>query len=192
VNPALISGLSAPTVVAVSGSGLLVGSRDLFDVTRGIIGEYTTAGATVNPALISELGIPRGIAISGPDLFVLSQNGPIGEYTTAGARVNPALISSLSGAYAFAVVPGTAVPEPGSAILTLFGLVLAGLAIRKIEKRSPNDCGWAYQCNERTDSHGPHVPGLVRGGRPLAHFLAYGAPLFIFMTAWAILLMYAA
>ena len=154
------------------------------------VGEYTTAGAPVNPALISGLSNPFGIAISGSDLFVANFNGTIGQYTTAGATLNPALISGLIGPYAIAVV--ATVPEPGSCILTLFGLVLAGLAIKKIEKKWHNGCGWAYQSDEKTDTHGPHLPGLVGGGRPFAHFLGYGAPLLIFMTAWAILLMYAA
>ena len=58
--------------------------------------------------------------------------GTIGEYTTAGTTVNPALISEFPYPFSVAVVP--TVPEPGSAILTLFGLVLAGPAIRRIEK----------------------------------------------------------
>jgi hypothetical protein len=113
-----------------------------------------------------------------------------GEYTTSGARVNPALISGLRGPYAIAVVP--TVPEPGSAILTLFGLALVGVALKKIEKKWHTGCGWAHQSDEKTDTDGPHLPRLVGGGRPFAHYLGYGAPLLIFMTAWAILLMYAA
>src|SRR5437764_958430 len=90
----------------------------------------------------------RGIAVSASDLFVVNQTGgTIGKYTTSGGTVNPALISGLFAPYAIAVV--ATIPEPGSAILTLFGLVLAGLAISKIEKRWHNGCGWAYQSNER-------------------------------------------
>src|SRR5262249_18968835 len=135
-----------------------------------------------------------GIAVSGSDLFVTNTPiGTIGEYTTAGATVNPALISGLVYPYAIAVV--ATVPEPGSytlTLFTLFGLVLAGVAIKKIEKKWHNGCGWAYQSGEKTDAHGPHLPGLVGGARPFAHLLRYGAPLLIFMTAWAIFLMYAA
>src|SRR5215475_262196 len=99
VNPALISGLSLPTGIAVSGS-------DLFVVNRGpdTIGEYTTSGATVNPALISGLSGPWGIAVSGSDLFVVNRGaGTIGEYTTSGGTVNPALISGLNAPRSIAV-----------------------------------------------------------------------------------------
>lgn len=108
------------------------------------------------------------------DLLFVTNSGTIGEYTTAGATVNPALISGLISPYAIAIVP--TVPEPGSGILTLFGLVLAGLAIKKIEKKWHNGCGWAYQSDEKTDTHGPHLPGLVGGGRPFAHFWGMGHP----------------
>src|SRR5262245_44240438 len=50
VNPALISGLSAPRGIAVSGSDLFVANFN-----TGTIGAYTASGATVNPALISGL-----------------------------------------------------------------------------------------------------------------------------------------
>ena len=48
MNAALVTGLSNPLGIAVSGA-------DLFVTNAGTdtIGEYTTAGATVNPALIS-------------------------------------------------------------------------------------------------------------------------------------------
>ena len=69
VNPALISGLSGPNGIAVSGSDLFVVNQ-----TLGTIGEYTTSGATVNPTLISGLSLPYGIAVSGSDLFVSDSN----------------------------------------------------------------------------------------------------------------------
>src|SRR5438445_106111 len=132
VNPTLISVLSGPGGIVISGSDLFVSNS-----LNGTIGKYTTSGATVNPALISGLSLPAGIAVSGSDLFVVNQtSGTIGEYTNAGATVNPALISGLFAPYAIAVV--ATVPEPGSAILTLFGLALAGLAIKKIEKNWHN------------------------------------------------------
>ena len=49
VNASLISGLGAPTGIAVSGSNLFV-------VDGGTVGEYTTSGAVVNASLISEKG----------------------------------------------------------------------------------------------------------------------------------------
>jgi hypothetical protein len=90
VNAALISGLSNPAGIAVSGSDLFVANG-----FAGTIGEYTTSGATVNAALMSGLSDPIGIAVSGSDLFVVNGgNDTVGEYTTAGATVNAALISS--------------------------------------------------------------------------------------------------
>jgi hypothetical protein len=45
VDPALISGLSQPFGIAVSGGNLFV-----TNFLTGTIGEYTTSGATVNPS----------------------------------------------------------------------------------------------------------------------------------------------
>jgi hypothetical protein len=124
VNPALISGLSEPYGIAVSGSNLFVTNFD-----TGTIGEYTTDGATVNRALISGLSLPYAIAVSGSDLFVTNifppvDTGTIGKYTTDGATVNPALISGLFGPAGIAIVP-TVAPEPSSFLL----LVSGGLAV---------------------------------------------------------------
>jgi hypothetical protein len=58
VNPALISGLSMPEGIAVSGSDLFV-----VNFEANTIGEYTTAGAPVNPMLISGLNGPQDLAI---------------------------------------------------------------------------------------------------------------------------------
>jgi hypothetical protein len=104
VNPALISGLSAPSGIALSGSDLFV----VNGVLNGPIGEYTTSGVTVNATLISGLNIPFGIALSGSDLFVsngglLPGTGTIGAYTTSGATVNPALISGAIDPFGIAV-----------------------------------------------------------------------------------------
>jgi len=51
VNASLVSGLTGPAGVAVSGSNLFVASF----VASGTIGEYTTSGATVNASLITGL-----------------------------------------------------------------------------------------------------------------------------------------
>src|SRR5947209_18276017 len=60
VNPALISGLSLPDGIAVSGSDLFVSNFG-----NDTVGEYTTSGARLNPALISALTGPHGIAVVG-------------------------------------------------------------------------------------------------------------------------------
>jgi hypothetical protein len=99
VNPALISGLSDPTGIALSGADLFVTNR-----VTGTIGEYTTSGATVNAALISGLSTPFGIVVSGSDLFVTNLgSGTVGEYTTSGVTVNRALMSGLKGPRGIAV-----------------------------------------------------------------------------------------
>jgi hypothetical protein len=59
VNAALISGLSNPGGIAISGSDLFVTNR-----SGNTIGEYTTSGATVNAALITGLQGPEGIVIA--------------------------------------------------------------------------------------------------------------------------------
>src|SRR5262249_45702012 len=53
VNPSLISGLSFPLGIAVSGGNLFVGSGGNGITINPFIGEYTTSGATVNAALIA-------------------------------------------------------------------------------------------------------------------------------------------
>jgi hypothetical protein len=65
VNASLITGLSTPVGIAVSGNFLYVTSRD-----GGTIGKYTVTGQTVNPALVTGLSNPVGIAVSGDNIFV--------------------------------------------------------------------------------------------------------------------------
>jgi hypothetical protein len=104
VNASLITGLSGPVGLAVSGSDLFVVNRN-----NGTIGEYTTSGATVNAALVSNLGNnnPFGLAVSGSNLFVTDiTNGTIGEYNaTTGKAVNATLITGLSEPWGIAVRP---------------------------------------------------------------------------------------
>jgi len=59
VNAALVTGLSNPLGIAVSGADLFVTNGSI-----GTIGEYTTAGATVNAALVTGLSAPFGIAVA--------------------------------------------------------------------------------------------------------------------------------
>ena len=58
MNPALISGLTFPTDIAVAGNDLFVVSSN-----TGTIGKYTISGETVDPALISGLNDPTDIAV---------------------------------------------------------------------------------------------------------------------------------
>jgi hypothetical protein len=59
VNASLISGLTGPEGIAVSGSYLFV-----VNGVTGTIGEYATSGATVNASLISGLTEPEAIGIA--------------------------------------------------------------------------------------------------------------------------------
>jgi hypothetical protein len=97
VNSSLISGLSGPYGIAISGSDLFVTNTHGGGTGDGTIGEYTTSGATVNATLVTGLSEPAGIAVSGPDIFVVNDgSGSIGEYTTSGSTVNASLVSGLS------------------------------------------------------------------------------------------------
>lgn len=96
LNATLISGLSLPKGIAVSGNDLYVANSG-----TGTIGEYTTTGATVNAALVSGLNDPQSIAVSGNHLYVLSggsgtNSNRLGEYNaTTGAHTHASLITGL-------------------------------------------------------------------------------------------------
>jgi len=91
VNASLVTGLTEPVDLAVSGGDIFVANYG-----SDTIGEYTTAGATVNASLVTGLSGPYSLAVSGGDIFVAnSGSGTIGEYTTAGATVNASLVSGL-------------------------------------------------------------------------------------------------
>jgi hypothetical protein len=92
ISAALVSGLSNPSDIAVSGSDLFV-----TNYSAGTIGEYTTSGGTVSTDLVSGLNGPIGVAVSGSDLFVANYgSGTIGEYTTSGGQVTTSLVTGLS------------------------------------------------------------------------------------------------
>ena len=83
----LVSGLSYPVGVAVSGSDLFVVSEG-----SGTVGEYTTSGTTVNASLVSGLNYPVGVAVSGSELFVVNDaSGTVGEYSLAPAHTTTSL-----------------------------------------------------------------------------------------------------
>ena len=92
INASLVSGLSGPQLIAVSGGNLFVANTG-----AGTIGEYNaTTGAAVNSSLVSGLSSPVGIAVSGANLWVTYGN-TIGEYNaTTGAPVNASLVSGLN------------------------------------------------------------------------------------------------
>ena len=99
VNASLVSGLTGPVSIAVSGSNLFVTTEVPATESSYKVGEYdATTGATVNASLITTgLNGPWGIAASGSNLFVSNMYGnTVGEYTTTGATVNPALVSGVS------------------------------------------------------------------------------------------------
>jgi len=100
VNASLVSGLSLPVGIAVSGSNIYV-----TEALNGTIGSYnTTSGAVVNANLVSGLNNPSGIAVSGSNIYVVNeQNGTIGAYTTSGAVVNTNLVSGLNNPFGIAV-----------------------------------------------------------------------------------------
>jgi streptogramin lyase len=103
-SPTLVSGLSNPYGIAVSGGTLWIANY-----SSGTIGEYNaTTGAAVNAALISGLSAPAAIVVSGANLWVTSDGGgTIGEYNaTTGAAVNATLVSGLNGPYGIALSGG--------------------------------------------------------------------------------------
>jgi hypothetical protein len=91
-NASLVTGLSDPFNLALSGTDLFV-----LNAGNNTVGEYTTSGQTVNASLISGF-TPSALAVSGGYLFVVNQtNGTIGEYTTSGATINASLVTGLPG-----------------------------------------------------------------------------------------------
>jgi hypothetical protein len=97
INSALVSGLSLPGGLAISGNDLYV-----LDRNSGTIGEYNaTTGAAIHSTLVSGLNAsPLSIAVSGNSLYVDNFNpggsGSISVYNaTTGASMNNALVSGL-------------------------------------------------------------------------------------------------
>jgi len=76
VNPALITGLSNPQGIVVSGSNLFV-----VNFGYGTIGEYTTSGATVNASLVMGLNDPVDLVVvpvPEPSIALLLSAGIVG------------------------------------------------------------------------------------------------------------------
>lgn len=102
--PNLITGLSGPRGIALSGLDLFVASNN---GATGSVAKYTLGAApgtvlTTNTSFLTGLsGSTNGLASSGGNLFVQT-NTFIAEYTTAGVPVNTSLITGLTGAQAIA------------------------------------------------------------------------------------------
>lgn len=105
LNTRLVSGLSAPSGLALDGQGHLF----VADRASGTVGEYNLDGTPVNAALISGLSGPTGLALDGQGhLFVAnSSSGTVGEYNLDGTPVNASLISGLTWPYRLLVVRST-------------------------------------------------------------------------------------
>ena len=103
VTANLVTGLSSPYGIAVSGGFLYVANEG-----SGTIGKYTTAGVTVNASLISGLNGPRGIAVSGTDLYVANAGGAgtVEKFTTSGA---PQAFTPIVGGFAGSIPTAVAV-----------------------------------------------------------------------------------
>lgn len=94
INPALISGLTQPSALAVNGTNLFVASVNF-------IGKYNTDGTTNNQALIAtpsgNYGLGSyGMVIIGTNLFASYPSGNLAKYSTDGAIVNETLVTGLS------------------------------------------------------------------------------------------------
>jgi hypothetical protein len=95
INPALITGLSYPTAIAVSGTDIFVGCQGAY-LADGYVSEYTTTGQLVASQLqtFGKYAV-SDLTVSGADLYVGTvyyagtfQIGEIGEYTIDGKVVN--------------------------------------------------------------------------------------------------------
>ena len=85
---AVISGLTNPAGMAISGSTLyVVNNSD--SATVGSVGEYTLSGTPINASFITGLAYPDDVAVMGNNLFVLNYvANTVSEYNaTTGALI---------------------------------------------------------------------------------------------------------
>jgi hypothetical protein len=90
VNASLVTGLSNPGGLAVSGGDIFVANT----YPIGTIKEYTTAGVTVNASLITDLDYPWGVVVESvpePSTVVLLA-GTLGGWLLWRCRTSRALI----------------------------------------------------------------------------------------------------
>ena len=118
-NASLVSGLSNPFGIAVSGGNLWVANQG-----GGTIGEYNaTTGAAVNASLVSGLSAPYGIAVSGGNLWVADYIGDtIGEYNaTTGRPLTKASITDGQSATLSSLSVTLASPQAGDVLTATAG-----------------------------------------------------------------------
>ena len=132
VNAALVSGLTTPMGIALSGSNLFVVDRE-----DGQVDEYTTSGAMLVAPLVSGLDNPYSVVISGTDMFVSIQNSPdVDEFSTSGTAVSEPLFAvgfapsglALSGSDLFVVDGGTKIGEYTTSGATVKANLISGLS----------------------------------------------------------------
>jgi hypothetical protein len=119
LNSAFISGLSQPQTMAVDAQGNLYVPRGIPAYALNFIDKYSSSGVLLQQALITCPSTPIGMTVSGNDLFVAYTTGIVREYTTDGTLLNSSLAAGLPQPMSVLVVP-----EPDSAVLGAFGLLL--------------------------------------------------------------------
>ena len=101
INANMITGLSFPRALAVSGNKLFVANT-----VSGTVGEYNaTTGEVINANFITGLGGPAALALLGNTLFVANTlSGTVGEYdATTGEVIKANFITGLSNPEGIAV-----------------------------------------------------------------------------------------
>jgi hypothetical protein len=88
VNTSLISGLTYPFAMAVSGTNLFVADSHQ-------IGKYSTTGAIINTNLVPGVAGGWGMAVIGTNVYLATGNSIV-EFTVDGALVNASLVSGLT------------------------------------------------------------------------------------------------
>jgi sugar lactone lactonase YvrE len=124
INASLISGLTGPLGIAVSGTTIYVTQEN------GTVGAYNVDGTAINASLITGItGTPYGIAVSGNDLFVSRySSNAVAKYTTSGELVDSSIITGLH-APASLVISGTTLYVANSSSYTVGAYTTSGATI---------------------------------------------------------------